>query len=58
MVGEVTYTHDITTSIIFFPEHQGRPMTTLAYALLGFVAGLFTMIIISLYRYLFKKTSS
>jgi hypothetical protein len=33
-------------------------MTTIAYALLGFIAGLFTMTILSLYRYLFKKTSS
>jgi hypothetical protein len=32
-------------------------MTVLTYALLGFVAGLFTMTIISLYRYVIKKTS-
>jgi|GEM_PF-2198224 len=33
-------------------------MTTITYALLGFVAGLFTMTIISLYRYVMKKTNT
>lgn len=32
-------------------------MTAITYALLGFIAGLFTMTIISLYRYVIKKTS-
>lgn len=31
-------------------------MTVLAYALIGFIAGLFTMTIISLYRYVIKST--
>ncbi len=32
-------------------------MTALAYALIGFLAGLFTMTIISLYKYVIKKIS-
>jgi hypothetical protein len=30
-------------------------MTAITYALLGFIAGLFTMTIISLYKYAIKK---
>jgi len=32
-------------------------MTAITYALLGFAAGLFTMTIISLYKYVIKKVS-
>ncbi len=32
-------------------------MTALAFALIGFGAGLFTMSLISLYNYVFKKMS-
>jgi hypothetical protein len=32
-------------------------MTALTYALIGFLLGLFTMTIISLYRYVIKKVS-
>jgi len=33
------------------------PMTALAFALIGFVAGLFTMSMISLYKYVVKRIS-
>lgn len=32
-------------------------MTAITYALVGFVAGLFVMTIISVYRYVFKNVS-
>jgi hypothetical protein len=57
----VNHDHDKTISLtqkgFFFTAKQAVPMTALAYALLGFVAGLFTMAIISLYRYVIKKAS-
>jgi len=56
-------THDYDDGIplkqtdFFFTGEQAIPMTAITYALLGFVAGLFFMIIISLYRYVIKKAS-
>jgi hypothetical protein len=41
----------------FLPDEQAIPMTAITYALLGFAAGLFTMTIITLYRYVIKKAS-
>ncbi|MCX6661236.1 MAG: hypothetical protein NTY91_01660 [Euryarchaeota archaeon] len=55
--------HDQDTGILlaqtsfFFPDEQAIPMTAITYALLGFAAGLFTMTIITLYRYVIKKAS-
>ena len=53
-------THDHTTlhkkTSFFITQGQARTMTVLAYALIGFIAGLFTMTIISLYRYVIKST--
>jgi hypothetical protein len=43
----------------FFSE-GGDPiiMTAIAFALIGFMAGLFTMTVISLYKYVLKKMNN
>jgi len=57
----VKHDHDegipLTQTSYFFTGKQAIPMTAITYALLGFAAGLFTMTIISLYKYVIKKVS-
>jgi hypothetical protein len=51
--------HGKPTRIIFFFEGGGSiTMPAIAFALLGFVAGLFVMTVISLYKYIIKVMSS